>query len=162
MSTVEIVKTLITALQSGDLELAASTMSDSFQESGLTPSPLSRDEFLTVQSELLAAMPDFSYNLSNIQVEGDTVKALIAITGTHNNILSLPMFGLQTIEPTGLAVELPQVESTYRVVSGKVVEMRTPQVQGTGFSGLLQQVGAELPLLPRVAEVDERNITQQQ
>ncbi len=82
MSTVETVKALVTALQSGDMELAAQHMSEDCIVSGLTPNPLTREEFLVLQSELLAAMPDFSYNLSELRAEGDKVTGLIAITGT--------------------------------------------------------------------------------
>ena len=144
MSNITIVKTLMTALQSGDMELAASSMSDDFLISGLTPRTLNKSEFLALQSELLGAMPDFSYNLDQIQSTKNEVTALIRITGTHTGYLALPLFGLQSIPATGLAVALPQVPCNFQVDADKVVGVRVEQVPGGGLSGLLQQVGAEL------------------
>ncbi|MBV9231408.1 MAG: hypothetical protein JOZ18_19010, partial [Chloroflexi bacterium] len=66
MSAVETVKTFVTALQSGDMELAAGIASGEFVVSGLTPALLDKGEFLAIQSELLAGISDFSYNLENV------------------------------------------------------------------------------------------------
>ncbi len=145
MSIITTVKTFMTALQAGDMAMAASIMSDDFLISGLTPRPLNKGEFLALQSELLGAMPDFSYNLDQVQHEGNEVTALIRITGTHTGDLSLPLFGIQLIPPTGIAVALAQVPCEFQINAGKVVGVRVEQVPGGGLSGLLQQVGAELP-----------------
>jgi hypothetical protein len=158
VSTIETVKALVTALQSGDMELAAQRMSDDCIVSGLAPNPLERDEFLALQSELLAAMPDFSYNLGELHAQDNRVTGLVTITGTHSNDLELPMYGLKTIPATGLAVVLPQVESTWLVERDRVKRVRISEVPGGGLTGLLQQVGAELPLFPRVGEIDSRNL----
>ena len=154
MGATEIVKTLITALQSGDMAVAADSMTDDFFVSGFAHLPLNKTEFLAVQSELCAAMHDFSYNFGNEQEQNDEVQALIQITGTHTNDLNLPMFGIPVIPATGLAVSLPQVHSEYRVQDNKVVEMRMETIAGSGLAGLLQQVGTELPVLPRLGNQD--------
>lgn len=154
MSPQESVRALITALQSGDMELAASLMCDDFSISGLTPHALDKNAFLAMQDELLIAMPDFSYNLQDLSQREGKVHALVQITGTHTDILALPMFGLEGIEATGLAVTLPQVPATFQVEDDKVKAMALEPEPGAGLSGLLQQVGAEIPLAPR-----ERNIT---
>jgi predicted ester cyclase len=146
VSAVKTVKTLMTALQSGDMELAASILADDFAISGLLPRPLEKGEFVAMQSELLAGMPDFSYNLEDVHREGEEVRALIQITGTHTNDLSLALLGLQTIPATGLAIDLPQVPVVYQVEDGKVIGAQIELVPGGSLSGLLQQVGAELPL----------------
>ncbi len=158
MNRVEMVKALITAWQSGDMELAARCMSEDCIVSGFTPNPLERDEFLAVQSELLAAMPDFSYNVSELHAKGNEVTGLIAISGTHSNDLELPMYGLKTIPATGLAIVLPQVESSWQVEHEKVERVRVREVPGGGLTGLLQQVGAELPIARRVGEIDRQNL----
>ena len=149
MNKIEKVETLMTALQSGDLEMAASILSDDFTISGLTPEPLDKGIFLAVQSELLAAMPDFSYNLGDVRQEDDKVKAFISITGTNTRELSLPMFGLQSVPATGLNVILPQVQAEYLLERDLVKNMRIWEEPGSGLSGMLQQIGAELPVLPR-------------
>jgi predicted ester cyclase len=150
MEAIDVVKTLITALQSGDMELAANTMTDDFKASGLLPNrDLTTRELLALQSELLVAMPDFSYNLAGVQEDGDEVKAQVQITGTQTGDLSLTLLGLQPIPATGLVVDLGQLATRYRVADDKVAEMHVDSLPGGGLTGLLQQAGGEIPLLTR-------------
>ena len=151
MSAIDTVNTYMTALQSGDIELAADTMSDDFVMSGFASKELNKNQFLSTYSNLLASMPDLSFNMADELSEADgTVQVEIEITGTHLNQLSLPVLGIQPIEPTGLAVTLAQAKTTYHVNGeNKVTRMEMQPVVGGGLEGLLQQVGAELPLEPR-------------
>ena len=152
MNATEIVKTFVTALQSGDMETATAHMSDDFICSGWTPQPLDKEQFLAMQSALLNAMPDYSYNLSEVskvQNEKHVVEAFIQITGTHTNELTLPMLGMPPIPATGLAVTLPQVKTKYLIEDSKVAQMSIGTVPGGGLAGLLQQVGSELTVRPR-------------
>ncbi len=151
MSAIDIVNTFLTALQSGDMELAANTMSDDFTMSGFAPQTLNKNEFLVTHSNLLAAMPDFSYNMTSEQVEENgAVQTEIEITGTQLNPLTLTILGIQTIPETGLAVTLAQTQTTFKVNSeNQVTSMAMQPIAGGGLEGLLQQVGAELPIEPR-------------
>lgn len=142
------VKTLLTALQSGDMDVAASLMSDDFVIRGWLHEPLGKGGFLAIQSELLNAMPDFSYGLSELEEHNGLVSALMQVTGTHTNDLALPIFGIELIPATGLAIVLPQVRTEYLLEDGKVKEISVEAVPGSGLSGLLQQIGTELPLPP--------------
>lgn len=155
MSNEEIVKTFITALQSGDMELAAGLMSDDFVASDFTLDRLSKGEFLAMQGALHDALPDYDFHLSDLQKQEQGAGALIQITGTHTEDLALPLFGLPLIPATGLAVNLPQVRTEYRIDSGgKIDEMHFESLPGSGLAGLLQQIGTELPVLPRLGDQD--------
>lgn len=152
MNKIGLIEEMITALQSSDLELASNVMADTFTVTGLLPKTLNKRQFLAVQSELLVAMPDFSYNLSNLRSHDDGVHAIIRISGTQTHDLALPLFGVENIAATGLAVSLPQTRVTYQIENNKVVRMNVESVIGGGLNGLLQQVGAELPLQSREDE----------
>src|SRR5713226_5406796 len=104
MDAIDTVKTFMTALQSGDFDLAAQYMSDDFSMSGWTAQPIGKGEFLAMQSELLAAMPDLSYHLQDLQEELDGVRGLMSLSGTHTQDLALPMFGVPLIPATGIEV----------------------------------------------------------
>jgi hypothetical protein len=158
MNAIDTVRTCITALQSGDLELAANTLSDDFLLTGLTSTPLRKNEVLVLQGELLTAMPDFSYNLAEIRREERDVSAMVQITGTHTRDLTLSVLGLPPVQPTGIAVTLPQVSATFEVEEGKVLGMQVETVPGGGLAGLLQQIGTELPVLPRLKEISDNNL----
>lgn len=156
MDALETVKTLITALQSGDMELAANTMTDDFTLQGLAEQTLDRNTFLAVQSALLAAMPDFSYNLASVHESGDRVLALTSITGTQLNELTLPpTLGVPPIPASGLAVTLPQVRTGHLVKDGKVSRMQIEDLPGGGIDGLLQQIATETPLQERITNIGD-------
>jgi SnoaL-like domain len=144
MNVVEIVDTFMSALQAGDLELAARVMADDFTLTGLAPKDLNKGQFLALQSELKAAMPDFTYNLQDAHFEGDTVHATISMTGLQRHDLSLPMFGLPHIPASGIEMILPQTDVTYSVAHEQVVSMQMEIIPGGGLSGLLQQVGSDI------------------
>ncbi|GHO88729.1 hypothetical protein [Dictyobacter formicarum] len=151
MSTnrVEIVRTVITALQGNEFEVAAERINDSFTMTGFASKGLNKAQFLSLQYELLAAMPDLSYNLGNVvrTEEANTVRASVTLTGTHTRDLSLPLFGLESIPATGVSVVLPQTNLICHVEHGQLSRLEFENITGGGLVGLLQQLGSEIPLL---------------
>jgi len=160
MNSTEIVQTFITALQWGDMEVAVSRIADDFVFSGWTPQPLDKGEFLAMHSELKGAMPDYSFHLSNVQEGDEGVEAFIQITGTQMRDLSLPTFGVPLIRYTGIDVSLPQVRTNFSLAGDKITEMRVESVPGGGLTGLLQQIGTELPVLPRLGDEDIKRMNE--
>ncbi|HEY6542625.1 MAG TPA: nuclear transport factor 2 family protein [Ktedonobacteraceae bacterium] len=160
MSPVDVVKTFITALQAGEMEEAARFMADDFVERGWTPQPLDGQTFLAMMSALHNALPDFSYHLSEPSERGEEVEALISVAGTHTRDLALPEFGLPLIPYSGVAIQLPQVHATFRVKEDAIAEMLVEALPGGGLSGLLQQIDAELPILPRLGNKDIQRLNE--
>lgn len=154
MEATELVMTCITALQSGDMGMAASLLADDFVLQGWTEQTIDRGQFLAIQSNLLMAMPDFSYNLSGIHMEGQGVEALIQISGTNLGNLDLTMLDIAPIQATGLAINLSQVPVRFVAENDTLKEMAIVPVAGGGLPGLLQQIGGELPVAPRLEEQD--------
>ena len=149
MNDIKIVQTLMAALQSGNLEVAANMLADNCVITGITSKELNKGQMLALQSALLGAMPDFSYQMSNIQQRGEHIEAFIQVRGTHTDELELPQLGLPSLAATGIAIVLPQEQVTYHIIGQQVVRMEIEAQPGSGLSGLLQQIGAELPLAPR-------------
>ncbi len=150
MEATELVMTCITALQSGDIDMAARCLADDFVLRGWTEQALDKNQFLAMQSHLLVAMPDFSYNLSNVQAEGRGAEALIQISGTNLGELDLSMLDIAPLQATGLMVGLPQVAVRFAVGDNTLQEMVMERMAGGGLAGLLQQIGGELPVAPRL------------
>jgi hypothetical protein len=152
MNKIEKVRTFITALQSGDAEVAANCMADQFTFAGWLHQPLSKNEFLGVQSRLLDAMPDFTYNLSDEREVGDTVEAWTQIMGTQIHDLLLPTLDVPFIQATGNGISLPQTRTTFTFDKEKIAQMMVETILGGGLAGILQQLGRELPLEARIRD----------
>jgi hypothetical protein len=152
MNKIEIVRTFITALQSGDAEVAANCMADQFIFAGWLHEPLSKVQFLEVQSRLLDAMPDFTYNLSDEREVGNSVEAWTQIMGTQLHDLLLPSLNVPFIQATGNSISLPQSHTTFTFDQEKIAQMMVESVLGGGLAGILQQLGRELPLEARIRD----------
>src|SRR5579875_1163758 len=155
MNAKEIVKTFITALQSGAIAMAARYMTDDFKLIGWTPEPLDRGKFLALQTQMDTGMPDFSYNLTDLHARGSVVTGLIQLAATHTRDLAFPQFGIPTILTTGSVIGLPQVPVEFALNDGKVAEMKMQAVPGGGMEGLLQQLGNNLAIAPRIQPINQ-------
>ncbi len=152
MNKIEMVRTFITALQSGDAEVAANCMADQFTFAGWLHKPFSKNEFLEVQSRLLDAMPDFTYNLSDEREVGDNVEAWTQIMGTQLHDLLLPTLNVPFIQATGNSISLPQTRTTFSFDQQQITQMMVETMLGGGLAGILQQLGSELPLEARIRD----------
>jgi len=160
LSKTEIVKKFITALQSGDMALAADCITDDFVFRGWVPRPLDKREFLALQNELRTALRGYSFNLSDLNERDDRVEAFIQISGTHARDLALPTFGLPLVPATGIDVFLPQERVDFTFDGDKIKQMNVESVPGGGLAGLIQQVGSELPIPPRLREIKQLGDTE--
>lgn len=152
MNKIELVRTFITALQSGDAEVAANCMADQFTFAGWLHEPFSKNQFLGVQSRLLDAMPDLTYNLSGEREVGDSVEAWTQIMGTQMHDLLLPELDVPFIQATGNAISLPQTRTIFTFEQEQIAQMMVETIIGGGLAGILQQLGRELPLEARIRD----------
>lgn len=145
MTAKEIVKDFVKALESGDLDKTAGYLSDDFAYVGPIPLALGRDQFLEVQRGLLAAFPDRSLNLAEVEEEAGVVRATVRFTGTHTGDLVLPVPDLPLVRATGKTVFLPLETHLYTVRGSKIASIHVLLVPGGGFQGIYSQLGARLP-----------------
>lgn len=143
MSNTDIVKAGLKAWESNDEQTISALVADDFKLSGPVPQPLGKQEFIGFMHTLLAALPDFAFNISSYEENGDTVIAKAHITGTHTGILALP--GLPPIPPTGKKVSLPEEVQTYTLKNEKLHALSTDGRPDAGIPGLLTQLGVEIP-----------------
>ena len=155
MSKTEVVKKFITALQSGDMTMVADCITDDFVFRGWAPRPLDKGEFLAIQNELRTALTGYSYNLSNLNERDNGVEAFIQITGTHTRDLALPTLGVPLVPATGIAISMPQERVDYTFDGDMIKQMSVESLPGGGLTGLLQQVGTELPVPPRLRGIKQ-------
>jgi len=99
-----------------------------------------------MQSLLLAAFPDWSFNMQDVKEEGNKATTTHHITGTHTGDLDLSPMGMPTIPATGKAISLPVEHAEVTVEGGKIVKMHVADVSPDGgVPGILKQIGVEMP-----------------
>ena len=143
MSNADIVKKGMNAWEQGDEATLAPLVADDFVLTGPTPQPLGKAEFLGLMHTLHAAMPDFAFNASSYEEQGDAVVVRSHITGTHTGTLSLP--GMPSLPATDKKVALPEEVQTYTVKDGLLQALVTDGRPDSGIPGMLMQLGVLLP-----------------
>jgi len=98
---------------------------------------------------MLAAFPDWSFNLSDVQVTGNVAHTKHQITGTHTGNLDLSALGLPVVPATGKAVKLPVEYGDFTFEGGKVVRLHVDVPADGGIPAMLQQLGVEMPPPPK-------------
>lgn len=143
MSNVDIVKKGLHAWEKNDEATLSPLVAGTFQLSGPLPQPLGKQEFLGLMHILHVAMPDFAFNVSSFEEQGNTVIARSHITGTHTGVLALP--GMPPLPATGKKVSLPEEVQTYTLKDGVIQQLITDARPDAGIPGMLAQLGVPLP-----------------
>ena len=143
MSNTDVVKTGMEAWEANDEQTLSALLADDFVLSGPVPQPLGKQEFIGFMHSMLTAMPDFAFNVSSFEEDGDKVIARSHITGTHTGVLALP--GLPPIDPTGKKVILPEEIQVYTIKDGKLQSLSTDARPDAGVPAMLAQIGVALP-----------------
>lgn len=145
MQPVQVVKAFMAAMEAQDFDQAASYLADGFTFAGSLRQGENKEGFIALNKAVRAAIPDYSYNLSDVRSAGETVGATIRVTGTHTGDLCLPRPDVPVIPATGRPVALPQEQQLYHIHDGKIHLLRIDEVPNGGLAGLLEQIGFVLP-----------------
>jgi predicted ester cyclase len=143
MTNTELVKAGMKAWEANDADTLSPLVAEDFVMTGPTPQPLGKADFIGFMHILLAALPDFAFNVSRYEENGDTVIAYSHITGTHKGTLTLP--GLPPIPATGKTIALPEEVQTYTVKNGRLHSLATDARADAGVAGILAQLGVAVP-----------------
>lgn len=146
MSAAETVRAAFAAVEAGDLAKLADLVSDDMEFSGPVPEPIGKEQWLGMQGLLLAAFPDWSFNLEDVKEEGNVATTTHHITGTHTGNLDLSPMGMPTIPATGKAIKLPVEHAECTVEGGKLIKLHVGDDNPDGgVPGILKQLGVEMP-----------------
>jgi predicted ester cyclase len=145
MNVQETAEAVVNAINAGDWETVASYLADDFQFSGPVPEPLGPEEWIGTNMTLMAGMPDMAFNVQIVGIDGNVVRTVDQMTGTHTADLDLTQVGIGVIPATGIAISLPVENGFAEVVDGKLVSLHLDTPPGGGMFGMLAQLGVELP-----------------
>jgi len=143
MSNLDLARKGLHAFESGDAATLSSLVADDFTFVGITPQPLTKQDFLGFMHVMTTAFPDFKFNETHAEESGDTATVKHKITGTHTGTLALP--GMPPIPATGKKIALPEEKEVYTFKGGKLAKMVGEPAPDGGVPGLLKQLGVQMP-----------------
>ena len=145
MNPIDVVKAGLAAVESGQVNKFSDLIADDMVFAGPVPQPVGKREFVSLQTALLVAMPDWKFNATDFKLDGDKVTVMIRITGTQTGVLSLPMPDFPKFPPTGKHVSLPAQPTTFTVKNDKIARIENEPDPNNGVPGILSQLG--IPML---------------
>jgi hypothetical protein len=147
MDPAEIVHAGMAAWEQGDLQSFKSLVADDFVFTGPAPVPLGTEQVLGFIQVHHAAFPDWKFNITETQVEGNTVRVAFQISATHTGVYDVRPLGVPVppIPPTGKHRSWPKERLTAVVEGGKVKRIDVQPGEGGGVAGTLEWLGVALP-----------------
>jgi hypothetical protein len=146
MSNIDLVKQVFSEIEQGNVQEAGKKFSDDFTFKGPSLMALTKEQYLSAHKALVEAIPDWKFNATDWQEQGDIVKVNVHITGTHTRILRYPFPQLKEEVPTDNSIILPEEPTRVTVQNGMIAAMEADTVPGGGIRGVLQQLGIKPPI----------------
>jgi predicted ester cyclase len=141
----ETVQALMDSIQKGDFETAKSMLADDFQFSGPVPEPINKEAWLEMSSILKTAFPDLNYHFKVIGAEGDVVRAIVQLSGTHTGPFDLTNMHMGVIPATDKAFSGKHEKTKVTVKDNKITAWASEPTEGAGLKAILDQLGVTLP-----------------
>lgn len=146
MNPVEVVQASMQAWENNDAEALAACLADDFFCLGQMPQRLDKRMFIDYMKVMMRAFPDWKFNQSIVNTrDNEFVEVNVHITGTNTGAIII--LGLPPIPPTGKSIALPSEDWEYDVRGDQITFLATDifNIPGTGFAGILEALGMELP-----------------
>jgi predicted ester cyclase len=147
MNKRETVQALMDSVQKGDFETAKSMLADDFQFSGPVPEPINKEAWLEMSSSLKTAFPDLDYHFKVIGTEGDVVRAISQLSGTHTGSFDLTNMNMGVIPATDKTFSASQEKTKITIKDNKITSWVVEPTQGAGLKAILDQLDVTLPTI---------------
>ncbi len=141
MCVAEIAQAFYVSMESELTEDFATYLDDEFTANGFGPQPILSAQFVGMMAQLRVAFPDWSFNVSQIEEDGNVARVMLAPSGTHKESLELSPMGLPAIPATGKSFQLPVMQHDVTIIDERVVNLTAHVPPGGGLPGILQQLG---------------------
>jgi SnoaL-like domain len=151
VSTTDIIKAFIHALEAGNFEAASGYLTDDFHCSGLSPQQLDKGQFIQVIQGLKEGIPNLTFHLQDVHAvrqkpgEGEILTGTMHMVGTQTDGFILPPLGLPPIPQMAKSISLPQEQVDFSMKENRIAMMRVHHVPGGGIKGILQQLDIDMP-----------------
>lgn len=141
----ETVQALVDSVQKADFQTAKSMLADDFQFSGPVPEPIDKEAWLGMSSNLRTAFPDLNYHFKVIGAEGDVVRVISQLSGTHTGSFDLTNMNMGVISATDKTFSAKHEKTKITVKDNKITSWAVESTEGAGLKAILDQLDVKLP-----------------
>jgi predicted ester cyclase len=143
MSVEQVARDFVKSLNDPD-KLKGLLVPDAIASGGVLPQAMPALEALGMMNALITAMPDLSFDVEQVTVQGDQATVRVTWNGTQSGPLSLPLPGVPALPPTGKKVS---VKDAYvlSVQGDKISHLRVDSPADGGIPAALAQLGVKAP-----------------
>lgn len=145
MNKRETVQALVDSVQKADFQTAKSMLADDFQFSGPVPEPIDKEAWLGMSSNLRTAFPDLNYHFKVIGAEGDVVRVISQLSGTHTGSFDLTNMNMGVISATDKTFSAKHEKTKITVKDNKITSWAVESTEGAGLKAILDQLDVKLP-----------------
>ena len=143
MDPTEVVRAFFNALNTSGPEAAAKYLADSYETETPPTPPLSKEQWIGSQKMFLAGFPNLHETFEVQSVDGNLVRGINRVAGTHSGDLDLSGMGIGIVPTTGKRAKAV-VSVTHVVDDGKIISTKGEPVDNMGLENVLAQLGIEL------------------
>jgi len=136
----ETVQALVDSVQKGDFETAKSMLADDFRFSGPIHEPINKEAWLGMSSSLKTAFPDLNYHFKVIGAEGDVVRVISQLSGTHTGPFDLTGMNMGVIPATDKTFTVKHEKGKITVKENKITAWVIEPTEGAGLMAILSQL----------------------
>jgi len=122
---------------------------DAMVDGGVLPKPMPAMEAFKIMQGLTNAMPDLSFDIQQVDVNGNLATVKAHWSGTQTGPLDLGMPGMPAIPPTGRRVSVSD-KYVVTVMGDKVSHMTVDSPNDGGIPAALSQLGIDMNNMPRM------------
>lgn len=143
MQPIQIVCEVLNAIDAHDLDRAAKRIAETCTvRDTAMPQALGKAAFVGQMRAILAAFPDWKYDLDSLEADGP--KVTVCVTALANNTAPLQLGGRVPIPATGKRVRVPD-RFVFTVENDLVTSLTIDSPKDGGAAAMLAQLGMQLP-----------------
>lgn len=146
MESIDIVKAYFAALDSSDMEQVNQYLSEAYQLVDFTPQPMDKEAMLEMVGLFKVAMPNLAHSLSNIRLEGPTVKLTVQLSGINSGHLDLRKMRIGVVPCSRKFIIFPNGNYEFTLHNGKITTEKdvSPISPNRRMSGMLKALGVNI------------------
>ena len=151
----DITTQILDAIERGNVRSMAKYFTDDFSFTGPMPVAQDKTQFMDMMTKITNAVPDWKFNRHDLEVEGQSVHVPVQVTGTKTRRLPALMPGMSELQPTNRSFQIPSETLHVTFRGDRISNIHVDPVPGGGIPGMLEQLGAAIPVTGRKDQTSE-------